>query len=128
MSFAMVSILHDDISVTWLVPSDEAAEEVLQTAFGDRAVRDGNAWRIEPYASRKAVFIPAIIKILDSTGNTEVPKLRPASTVSGIRFDAGDFANHFDITEHTLENYSQKLLNTYRAKCGTCVPIGTADI
>ena len=66
MSFAMVSILHDDISVTWLVPSDEAAEEVLQTAFGDRAVRDGNAWRIEPYASRKAVFIPAITDVLEA--------------------------------------------------------------
>ena len=60
MSFAMVSILHDDLSVTWLVPSDEAADEVIQAAFGDQAVRDGNVWRIEPYASRKAVFIPAI--------------------------------------------------------------------
>ena len=66
MSFAMVSILHDDLSVTWIVPSDEAAEEVLQAAFGDQAVRDGAAWRIEPYASRKAVFIPAITDVLES--------------------------------------------------------------
>ena len=66
MSFAMVSILHDDLSVTWLVPSDEAADEVLQAAFGDQAVRDGNAWKIEPYASRKAVFIPAVTDVLEA--------------------------------------------------------------
>ena len=66
MSFAMVSILHDDLSVTWLVPSDEAADEVLQAAFGEQAVRDGKVWRIEPYASRKAAFIPAITDVLEA--------------------------------------------------------------
>ena len=66
MSFAMVSVLHDDISVTYLVPSDEAAEEVLQTAFGDQADYDGTSFRIEPYASRKAVFIPAITAVLEA--------------------------------------------------------------
>ena len=66
MSFAMVRILHDDLSVTWLVPSDEEAEEVLQPAFGDTAVRDGSALRFEPYASRKAVFIPAITNVQES--------------------------------------------------------------
>ena len=66
MSFAMVSILHDDLSVTWLVSSDEATEEVLQAAFGDQAFRNGSAWRIEPYASRKSVFIPAITDVLES--------------------------------------------------------------
>jgi manganese-dependent inorganic pyrophosphatase len=66
MSFAMVSIQHDDISVTYLVSSDEEAEEVLQEAFGDTAVFDGTSWRMEPYASRKAVFIPAITDVLES--------------------------------------------------------------
>ena len=66
MSFAMVSILRDDLSVTWLVPSDEAADEVLQAAFGEQAVCDGEVWRIEPYASRKAVFIPAITDVLEA--------------------------------------------------------------
>ena len=66
MSFAMVSILRDDLSVTWLVPSDEAADEVLQAAFGEQAVRDGEVWRIEPYASRKAVFFPAITVVLEA--------------------------------------------------------------
>ena len=66
MSFSMVSILHDDISVTWLVPSNEEAEKVLQSAFGAKSVRDGSAWKVEPYASRKADFIPAITNVLNS--------------------------------------------------------------
>lgn len=66
MAFAMVSILHDDISVTYLVPSDETADEVLKAAFGDRTDYDGTSYRIEPYASRKAVFIPAITDVLES--------------------------------------------------------------
>lgn len=66
MCFAMVSILHDDLSVTYLVPSDEAADEVLRTAFGDRAHYDGTSYKIEPYASRKAVFIPAITDVLEA--------------------------------------------------------------
>lgn len=66
MCFAMVSILHDDLSVTYLVPSDEAADEVLRTAFGDRAHYDGTSYKIEPCASRKAVFIPAITDVLEA--------------------------------------------------------------
>ena len=66
MSFAMVSIQHDDISVTYLVPSDEAEEEVLKAAFGNEAVYDGTSWRIEPCVSRKAAFIPAITDVLES--------------------------------------------------------------
>ena len=66
MSFAMVSIQHDDISVTYLVSSDEEAEEVLQEAFGDTAVFDGTSWRMEPYASRQDVFILAITDVLES--------------------------------------------------------------
>ena len=52
--------------MTWLVPSDEAADEVLKAAFGDRAFRDGEAWKMEPYASRKAVFIPGITTLLEA--------------------------------------------------------------
>ena len=66
MSFAMVSIQHDEISVTYLVPSDEAEEEVLKAAFGNEAVYDGTSWRIEPCVSRKAAFIPAITDVLES--------------------------------------------------------------
>ena len=66
LTFTLVSILHDDLSATWMVPADEAADEVIQAAFGDQAVRDGNAWKNEPYASRKAVFIPAITDVLEA--------------------------------------------------------------
>ena len=66
MSFAMISILHDDISISYLVPSDDAANEVLKAAFGDTSAFDGSSYRIEPYVSRKAAFIPAITVVLES--------------------------------------------------------------
>ena len=66
MSFAMVSILHDDMSVTFLVPVDDVSDQVLKDAFGDIAVYDGISHKVEPYASRKAVFIPAISSIIEA--------------------------------------------------------------
>ena len=66
MSFAQVSIFHDDISITYLVPSDEAANEVLQTAFGERADYDGISYRLEPGISRKQVLVPTITGVLES--------------------------------------------------------------
>ena len=66
MAFAQISIFHDDISVTYLVPSDAAAREVLETAFGDEAVFDGSAFRLEPGISRKQVLVPAITGVLES--------------------------------------------------------------
>ena len=41
MAFAQISIFRDDISITYLVPSDEAASEVLEAAFGEEATFDG---------------------------------------------------------------------------------------
>ena len=66
MSFAMVSIVNDDISVTYLVPSHDVAEEILKIAFGEKAVFDGKSYKLEPYASRKAIFLPAITDVLKS--------------------------------------------------------------
>ncbi len=66
MAFAQISIFHDDISVTYLVPSDEAAGEVIESAFGETAVYDGVSFRIEPGISRKKVLVPAITDVLES--------------------------------------------------------------
>lgn len=66
MCFALISILHDDISVTYIVPSNNAANEILKTTFGNTAIVDGTSYKIEPYASRKTVFIPAITEVLKS--------------------------------------------------------------
>jgi manganese-dependent inorganic pyrophosphatase len=66
LSFAQISIFHDDISITYLVSSDEAADEVLKTAFGDAAAYDGTSYRLEPGISRKQVLVPAITDILEA--------------------------------------------------------------
>lgn len=66
MSFAQIGIFHDDISITYLVPSNQAANEVLETAFGDDAAYNGTSYRLEPGISRKQVLVPAITDILES--------------------------------------------------------------
>ena len=66
MSFAQISIFHDDISVTFLVPSNEAAAEVIETAFPEAEPFDGAAYRIEPGISRKQVLVPAITTVLEA--------------------------------------------------------------
>ena len=65
MVFVQISIFHDDLSVTYLVPSGEAAAEVLRTAFPD-AVYDGVSFRLEPGISRRKVLVPAITDVLES--------------------------------------------------------------
>ena len=59
------AVFHDDISITYLVPSNEADNEVLQTAFGEDADYDGVSYRLEPVISRKQVLVPAITVILE---------------------------------------------------------------
>jgi len=65
MSYAQVNIFHDDISVTYLVPSGDAEAEVLETAFPD-AVFDGTSYVLRPGISRKQVLVPAITDVLES--------------------------------------------------------------
>ena len=69
MSFAQIGIFHDGISVTFLVPSDDEAKEVIEEAFGDRAVFDGTSFRIEPGISRKKDLVPAITDVLMGHSN-----------------------------------------------------------
>ena len=66
MSFAMISILHDDLSVSYLIPSDDMANAVLEAAFGDTSAYDGTSYRLEPSVSSKSVFIPAVTDVLES--------------------------------------------------------------
>lgn len=64
MAFAQINVDHDDVSFTCLIPSDDAAEEVLADAFHDAAVHEDIWYKLEPYASRKKVVVPAIKKVL----------------------------------------------------------------
>ena len=66
MSFAQISIFHDDIPITYLVPSNAAANEVIKAAFGEKADYDGVAYRLEPSLNRKRTLVPAITDILKS--------------------------------------------------------------
>ena len=63
---AQISIFHDGISVVYLVPSNEAAKEVLETAFGETATYDGVSFRLEPGISRRKVLVPAVTAVLES--------------------------------------------------------------
>lgn len=64
MAFAQVSIFHDDISITYLVPSDDTAAEVIKRAFGAGTEFDGVSYILRPGASRKQVIVPAFTDVL----------------------------------------------------------------
>ena len=66
MAFAQISIFHDDLSITYLVPSDPAAAEVIEAAFGDTAVFDGTSYVLTPGISRRQVLVPAITDVLEA--------------------------------------------------------------
>ena len=60
MAFAQVSIYHDDLSFCYLVPSDEAAGEVVKQAFGDEGKYDGTSYVFNPGFSRRKVLVPKL--------------------------------------------------------------------
>ena len=66
MTFVQISILHDDLFITYIVPSDQAAAEVIEAIFGDTAVFDGTSYVLNPGISRKQVLVPAIMDILEA--------------------------------------------------------------
>lgn len=66
MAFIQVNALHDDVSFTYIIPSDETANEVLQTAFGDTATYTGQWYVLDSYASRKKIVVPAITQVLEA--------------------------------------------------------------
>ena len=61
MSYAQISIFHDDISICYIVPSDQTAGEVLEAAFPDGGYTfDGTSYVFKPGFSRRQVLVPAI--------------------------------------------------------------------
>lgn len=66
MAFAQVSVYHDGISINYIVPSDDTAAEVLETAFGEKAVSDGTSYILKPGVSRRKVLVPAITDVLEA--------------------------------------------------------------
>lgn len=67
MAFAQISIFHDDISMNYVVPSDETAAEVLKAAFPDKnAEFDGTSYIFTPGMPRKGGYVPAISDVLAS--------------------------------------------------------------
>ena len=64
MAFVKISVSGDDPSIGYLVPSDDAAAEVLEAAFGETAVFDGTSYVITPDVSRKTIMVPAITDVL----------------------------------------------------------------
>ena len=61
---AQISIFHDDLSITYLVPANEASAEVLKTAFEGEADFDGTSYIINPGISRKQVLVPKLSDVL----------------------------------------------------------------
>ena len=66
LTYAQISIFHDGISVSFIVPANEAAWEVLKEAFGDQGEWDGTDLRLEPGISRRQVLVPAISEVLEA--------------------------------------------------------------
>ena len=66
MAFAQISAFHDDVDLSYIVPSGDAAAEVLEAAFGDRAVFDGTSYVFKPGISRKQALVPAITEVLEA--------------------------------------------------------------
>ncbi len=65
LAFAQINILHDGMSMSFIVPSDDAAAEVIRSAFPD-AVFDGTSFKFDPGMSRKQVLVPAVTDILEA--------------------------------------------------------------
>lgn len=47
-----------------MLPSSDAAADVLKEAFGKKLEFDGTAYILEPGVSRKQVLVPAIYDVL----------------------------------------------------------------
>lgn len=73
VGFANISIFHDDLDVTYLVPADETAAKAAEAAFGDKAGFDGTSYIFRPGVARKKVLVPAFNEVLADPEIWEVP-------------------------------------------------------
>ena len=73
VGFANISIFHDDLNVTYLVPADETAAKAAEAAFGDKAGFDGTSYIFRPGVARKKVLVPAFNEVLADPEIWEVP-------------------------------------------------------
>lgn len=65
LGYAQISIYHDDISMNYIVPSDETAAEVLKAAFPDRTPEfDGTSYIFNPGMGRRQTLVPALSDVL----------------------------------------------------------------
>ena len=71
---AQISVNEDDASFAYFVPSNDAAKEVLEAAFGDKAENDGTSYIMTPSVSRKAVVVPAITDVLKERASEDEPQ------------------------------------------------------
>ena len=66
IAYAQISIFHDDISITYIVPSGGAARAAVEAAFGERAVFDGTSFVLKPGVSRRKELVPALSAVMES--------------------------------------------------------------
>jgi manganese-dependent inorganic pyrophosphatase len=73
VGFANISIFHDDLAVTYLVPADETAAKAVEAAFSDKAGFDGTSYIFRPGVARKNVLVPAFNEVLAEPEIWEAP-------------------------------------------------------
>jgi len=64
MAFAQINIYHDDIDISYVVPSGDQAAAVIEAAFGDSVEFDGVSYVFRPGISRKRDLVPAVTDVL----------------------------------------------------------------
>ena len=64
MAFAQISVVHDDLSMCYIVPSDDVAADVIRQAFDDDNTFDSTIFLFVPGFSRKMVLVPRISEVL----------------------------------------------------------------
>ncbi len=62
--FVQISIFHDELNVNYIVPPDDIAAEILETAFEDEGEWEDAAYALRPGVSRRKVLAPRLTEAL----------------------------------------------------------------